>query len=307
MSGVATAVVAGSVITGQMNKDAAEAAADQKPEFAEILEPNIRRQLDRTQNTNVASFEGDRVADFTGQQQQGLSMTDALAGRLGAQGLTAGTGFQDFASGDRIGKNPFLEQAITGMRQSANQDLQRNQLPALRNNAIAAGGIGGTRQGLAEGVVTSDLNQQLINRESGMRQDQFNNDQNQQLQALIQQGNILSGQTAGQDLRLRTGALEQGQNQAEIGGEREAFNEQNLDQFNRDQELLRILTGGPSGTPPAPMVTNPLAAGLGAGLATSQLFPQQSGPTSVQGGPGTFSNQTPGFNPASTAPQFTFG
>ena len=85
------------------------------------------------------------------------------------------------------------------------------------------------------------------------------------------------------------------------------FNEQNLDQFNRDQELLRILTGGPAGTPPAPMTTNPLAAGLGAGLVTSQLFPQTSaaGPTQVQGGPGTFA--TSGFNPASTNPAFTFG
>lgn len=305
MSGVATAIagVGGAFLAGEANKDAAQIAADATPQFAEQLQPGINRQLGRVEDTNVASFAGPRVADFTGQQQAGLGMTDALAASLGAQAGTAGAGFQQFAGGANVGNNPFLEDAIAGTRESAFRDLSRNQLPAIRNNAIGAGGIGGSRQGIAEGLALSDLNRDLANQEGMMRQQQFNQDQTNQLQALIQQSNILSGQTAGQDLRLRTGALQQGQDQANIDASREQFNEQNIDQFNRDQELLRILTGGPAGTPPIPQQTNPAAAGLGTALAFSQLFPGQTS----QPIPNPAATGTPGFNPASTNPAFTFG
>jgi hypothetical protein len=199
-------------------------------------------------------------------------MTDALVNRLGGQASTANQGFQDFGGGAYVDANPYLENSIAAMRESANRDFQRTQLPAISNTAVLDGGLGGTRQGVAQGVAMGDLNRDLINTEAGMRTNQFNTDMSNQLQALINQGNILSGQTAGQNLLFGTGAMQQGQNQAEIGGNRERFNEVNNGQFDRDSELLRILMGAPASTPQVPFQTDPLSAGVGTALAAQQLL-----------------------------------
>jgi hypothetical protein len=282
MSGVAVgAAVAGGLVVNAGNKDAADAAADQTPEFAKVLNPSIKQQLGRVEDTNVASFGGDRVADFSANQQTGLDMSSALAQVLGQQAATSGTGFEQFASGANVGTNPFLEQDLQAQRELAFRDLQRNQLPGIRNNAVASGGIGGTRQGIAEGVAISDLNQNLLQQDAAQRGDQRNQDLSQQLQALINQGNILSGQEAGQNQLLRTGAIEQGQAQQEIGGEREAFNEQNIDQFNRDQQLLSILLGTPAQQGQLASQTSVPGAAAGSALLASQLFNQQPPPPTI--------------------------
>lgn len=313
MSGVATAAVVGGVaggyLTGEANKDAAETAANAKPQFADVLQPGIKSQLGRLEDTNVASFEGDRVADFSGNQQKGISMADALAGRLDQQAGTAGTGFQTFAGGSNVNNNPYLEQDLQLQRDAALRDFSRNQIPSIRNNAVAAGGIGSTRQGIAEGVALSDLNEDLLRADASQRSTQRNQDLTQQLSALINQGNILGGQERGQSQLLRTGALEQGQNQAEIGADRERFDEQNIDQYTRDQDLLSILLGTPAVQGQVPYSTDPLAAGLGTALTTQQLL-SGAGTTQPPIPPqptGIAANATPGFNPASTDPRYTYG
>lgn len=161
------------------------------------------------------------------------------------------------------------------MQQSGNQNLQRNQLPAIRNTAVASGGLGGSRQGIAEGLAISDLNQTLVNQEAQLRSGQFNQDQQNQLQALTNQQQILGGQGLGQQALLSSGALQQGQQQAEMTAEQQLFNEQQTQQFDRDQQLLQILMGSPTATTQPTPQANPLVAGLGAALTTSQLFPGQ--------------------------------
>lgn len=276
MSGVATAVVVGSAITAKSNKDAAKTAAGARPKFAREVVPGIERQMGRTAGTGISPFRGDRVAGFSPYQQQAIGGAGSLADSLQGQQATVGEGFGDFASGAMVGDNPFLQQAIEGMRETSLRDLTRNQLPAIRNTAVETGGIGGSRQGIAEGLALSDMNRDLINTESGLRANQLNMDLSNQLQALTNQGQILSGQTDPMELLLRTGALQQGQEQAEIGGEMAAHDEQQNLQFNRDQELLRILLGAPAAMAPIPAQSNPLAAGLGAGMTVSQLFPNQA-------------------------------
>jgi hypothetical protein len=48
--------------------------------------------------------------------------------------------------------SPFLNQQIGQVGQQINQDFLRNTLPAIRSNSIGAGGFGGSRQGIAEGL-----------------------------------------------------------------------------------------------------------------------------------------------------------
>ena len=311
------AIIGGSLITASGNKSAAKIAAGATPKFATELQPLVTQTAGNLEAPKfdaegnqispggiagqpIQQFQGDRVADFTGFQQQGLSQTPGLSQALQQQAGTAAGGFQTFAGGSQVGQNPFLDQAIQAMQQSANQNLQRNQLPGIRNTAVAAGGLGGSRQGIAEGLAISDLNQTLVNQEAGLRSGQFNQDQQNQLQALINQGNILGGQGASQQALLQSGALQQQQAQAEIGGAQQLFDEQQNQEFNRQQQLLQILTGAPASVPQIPNQANPLVAGLGAGLATSQLF-----------GGGATNNFIPGssstFLPPGTSPTFGGG
>ncbi len=270
---VGGAIIGGALITSSGNKSAAETAANATPNFPTQLQPLVTQTAGNLEGHDpIEQFQGDRVADLTSFQQQGLAQTPGLAQALQGQAGTAAGGFNTFAGGGQVGQNPFLEQAIQAMQQSGNQNLQRNQLPAIRNNAVATGGLGGSRQGIAEGLAISDLNQTLVNQEAGMRSGQFNQDQSNQLQALINQGNILGGQGAGQGALLAAGGIQQQQNQAEIGGAQQLFNEQQNQEFDRQAQLLQILTGAPASTPQIPAQANPLVAGLGAGLATSQLF-----------------------------------
>lgn len=270
------------------------------PQFNPLTAEAIERQLDRTADTTVASFEGDRVADFTPMQLKALQDAGITAEQLGGFAGTAGRGFETIAGGERIGQNPFLDQALAATREQSLRDLTRNQLPTIRNTAVAGGGIGGSRQGIAEGLALSDMNRDLIAADVQARANQVNLDQANQLQALINQGNILSGQTAPLDLLMRSGGVEQAQNQAEIGAERERFNEQNIDQFNRDKELLQILLqGSPSSVPQMMPETDPFAMGTGLGLTAASIF----------GGPSGTSNPVANnvMNPASTNPLFMFG
>lgn len=60
------------------------------------------------------------------------------------------------AGGQFGGTNPHLMQIAEGMQTQANNNLQRNILPGIRGGARAVGGVGGSRQGLAEGMAIGD-------------------------------------------------------------------------------------------------------------------------------------------------------
>lgn len=56
------------------------------------------------------------------------------------------------------GQNPYLQQMGDALVQQNTQNLQRNVLPRVGSAAMAAGGYGGSRQGVVESNAISDLN-----------------------------------------------------------------------------------------------------------------------------------------------------
>jgi hypothetical protein len=75
--------------------------------------------------------------------------------------------YDRFINGDP-GSNPYLtralqagtdlnRQAFNNLQQDATRNLQENVLPSIRSGAIAAGGFGGSRQGIAEGKALGDF------------------------------------------------------------------------------------------------------------------------------------------------------
>lgn len=101
------------------------------------------------------------------------------AGQVGASQINAPrqnnldltSAYQNFIYGDQ-GKNPYLLESLKAGSDLTNQQyastvdtltnsLQRNVLPGLRSNAVLAGQVGGSRQGIAEGLALSDYTKQL--------------------------------------------------------------------------------------------------------------------------------------------------
>ncbi|WP_343735341.1 hypothetical protein [Acidovorax sp.] len=72
-----------------------------------------------------------------------------------------GSSMSGSISSGPAGQNPFLTQMGDAMVGQMTSNLTRNVLPQLSSRAIAAGGMGGSRQGVIEANAMNDLNTQL--------------------------------------------------------------------------------------------------------------------------------------------------
>lgn len=85
-----------------------------------------------------------------------MGMTQARAG----QGVLDPTNaMQKMLSGRP--DNPYLQQQIDAMSQNMARNVNENVMPGLRSEALASGQYGGSRQGIAEGLAMSRMNQDL--------------------------------------------------------------------------------------------------------------------------------------------------
>lgn len=79
-------------------------------------------------------------------------------------------------------QNPYLDQMSQAVTTQVNDNLNRNILPQIASGAMAAGGFGGSRQGVVEANALKDANQGLANSLTSMRYGDYNNQMNRQLQ-----------------------------------------------------------------------------------------------------------------------------
>ena len=93
--------------------------------------------------------------------------------------------------------NPYLGAQASAITQQANQNLQYNLLPSVNSGAIAAGGYGGSRQGIAQGLAMGQTQQGITNSLANLYGDAYKNDQNLSNQwGIAQMGNDTSRQNA---------------------------------------------------------------------------------------------------------------
>lgn len=118
--------------------------------------------------------------------------------------------------------NPYLQQQADAITSQYNNNLQQNILPSINSNAIAAGGFGGSRQGIAQGLAIGQSNLGLGNALGNLYGNAYENDQNRALQqqglnnsyALGQGQLALGNRQADQNYSLGMGNLGLGQTQA---------------------------------------------------------------------------------------------
>lgn len=82
-----------------------------------------------------------------------------MGGNLGMGGYQAPQATTQTSTGlGAGGSNPYLQQMGQNITAQMTDNFTRNQMPALRSGAMAAGGFGGSRQGVVEANGLKDLN-----------------------------------------------------------------------------------------------------------------------------------------------------
>ena len=79
-------------------------------------------------------------------------------------------------------KNPYLDQMAQGITSQMNDNWTRNIAPSLRSGAMAAGGFGGSRQGVVEANGANDMNRSLGQNLTNLYGTDYTNSQNRNLQ-----------------------------------------------------------------------------------------------------------------------------
>ena len=122
---------------------------------------------------------------FTGDgaDKSPLDYYNAYAGTSGTNlgmGAPAGNAqYQAYQSGNY---NPYLKEMGNTIVNQMTDNYNRNQLPAMRSGAVAAGGFGGSRQGVVEANGLNDLNRGIGQNLTNLYGQDWTNAQNRNLQ-----------------------------------------------------------------------------------------------------------------------------
>lgn len=172
----------------------------------------------------------DLVAGFTDLQKQGISGISgaALSYKPGISGAastasTAAGGLN--AANIQAMMNPFQTNVVNEMERLSNQQMQRNLLPALKGAFTSTGGLGSQRMMGALGQMGADVSANLTGLQAKELSTGYQNAVANALKNLEQQrlGATTQADIAakeqelgltGQNAMIKTGALEQAQNQA---------------------------------------------------------------------------------------------
>lgn len=112
----------------------------------------------------------------------------------GSSGGSSGGGLVQDVNVNQYNANPYLAQMGNVLTNRVTDNLNRNIMPGIRSNAIAAGGFGGSRQGVVEANAMNDANRQISDALTGVNFQDFTNQMNRNLQQYGQNQNFYSNQ-----------------------------------------------------------------------------------------------------------------
>lgn len=239
-------------------------------------QPYIDTMLSQAQNlynsTGPSYYPGETVAGFTQPEktaQQLLSESVPLQqGQVASTALNNYTGLSQAAD---VKNNPYLAQAVQGATQPIWQQLTDYALPQIRRSYESAGQVGGSRQGIAEGLATGRTSQAALDTAAKMYSDAYNTGMATQTQALNLAPTVSALQGVPAETLSSVGAQERAMEQSKISEDvnRYTYN-QNLP-YNKLTEFANLVTKplGGTGTSTVTAPTGSTAAtdlGLVAGL-----------------------------------------
>jgi len=193
-------------------------------------------------------YQGPRVADFSGLQQQAFEQTpqaaQAYAPYLAQAGRSTADVTQQFM-------NPYTEQVVNRIGELGTRTLKEQVLPGIEGEMIRAGQFGGTRQAELMGRAIRDATEGISAQQTGALQQGYAQSlgaaqQEQERQGgLAQQAQQLG--LTGVEALQKMGGLEQGQTQRNLDLASSDFERQ----FAYPQEQVKGMIGALQGVAPA--------------------------------------------------------
>lgn len=165
--------------------------------------------------------------------------TNTASGNYG--GGSSNLGFGGSSSSTSGGQNPYLSQMADDIGRRSNLALGQG-LQSIQSNAIGVGGLGGSRQGVAQGQAIGLANDSLTGNLANLYGNSWNAGENRQVQTNGQNQNFYtnnrqldqSGMRLGADLYSmgNAGNLSQGSGVAQLGTQQQNANQGVYDNVN---------------------------------------------------------------------------
>lgn len=212
-------------------------------------------------------FPGSAISPFDPLQLQAQESLLALAGPGGQ--LSSLTGQAGLASEFLLGpvlfpeSNPALAAATEAAIRPLTENFERSILPGIRGGATTAGGFGGSRQGIAEGLAAQGLTRQIGDVSSTIQANAFQQSLDAMTKALFAAPATAQLQRLPGQAMEAVGAQRRGMEQARLSEEAQRFMAEQLIPFSVAQDIAALAFGMPGGSVTS---TSNVGGGGGGGL-----------------------------------------
>lgn len=175
-------------------------------------------------------------------------------------------------------QNPYLPQMAQGITQQMTDNWTRNLAPSIRSGAMAAGGFGGSRQGVVEANGLRDLNTSLGQNLTNLYGTDYNNQMNRNMQQYQTDTSANLGYANLDSNNAQFGAnyglnALNAQNTWALNGVNAANQIQNTPiDYNRYFSNQANQTAGQGGTTTQNNQGNPYMTAIGGAMAASRLY-----------------------------------
>jgi len=133
-------------------------------------------------------------------------------------GALANTGMENYNYLSRaadVANNPYVQGMMENNRAAAQRSLTEDFLPAISRSAQAAGGMGGSRQGVAQGIAIDRAMRSLLEANNSLAMGAYSQGLSAQQNALGQLGAVQSAQLAPSLALASIGQSQEGYQQAQ--------------------------------------------------------------------------------------------
>ena len=188
--------------------------------------------------------------------------------------------------------NPYVQNMMQSNQFMANRNLSENLLPMIDSGAVAAGQMGGSRQGIAQGLAMRGTQEALANANAQTMMDAYGKGLGAQQGALAMAPNIMGMGTAPMDIMGQVGAYNQGIDTQALDADMARWNynqERPWDALGRYSNIVSGNNQWGSSSTQEGGGSSPVASAIGGGLmgASAASLPMFNTGTGIAGGLGS--------------------
>ena len=248
------------------------------PEQRALIKPAVSAGQKYAKNPPTL-LPGSQVAPFNPNQTAAQQL---LLGATLPQSMVAGqaAGANQFLLGDVLDPqtNPHLRSAINAAVRPINENYLETILPGIRGEAITAGQLGGSRQGIAEGIAARGTQRQVADTAATMANQGYQSGLDAMTKGLALTPQTLQGLTVPGLTTGAVGDVQRGMSQQLLDEQAYKHMYAQMAPWLAAKEVAAVGAGLPGGTnvsttPNPVQQSNPLGQALGLGSLALGLIP----------------------------------